>query len=215
MPDLTYISTDIIGTLKTLGQIAEYLKNEDRETISSNNSRLESLNLTALKIKSADSKPDIIPENESFLLSDNIDRKVVTIVEKKFDQGERISVPSGRKIFITDDRTGLSQAIVDEFELHDINTVLISSDILKYKEKLPEAAGLIIVGNPEAEPEAIHKAENANPDLKDAFLLANHVAKDILDSAEKGGAIFATITRLDGAFGFKGQIGRASCRERV
>ena len=36
-------------------------------------------------------------------------------------------------------------------------------------------------------------------------MLANHVAKDILDSAEKGGAIFATITRLDGAFGFKGR----------
>jgi len=31
------------------------------------------------------------------------------------------------------------------------------------------------------------------------------VALDLLDSAEKGGAIFATITRLDGAFGFKGR----------
>ncbi|MBW1821231.1 MAG: acyltransferase domain-containing protein, partial [Deltaproteobacteria bacterium] len=89
MPDLPSISPDIIGTLKTLGQIAQYLENEDRETISSNNSRLESLNLTALKIKSADSKPDIIPENESFLLSDNIDRKVVSVVEKKPFAGYR------------------------------------------------------------------------------------------------------------------------------
>jgi len=196
MPDLPSISPDVIGTLKTLGQIAEYLKNEAKEAVSSNNLSSESLNLTASEIQPADNKSDSISENESFLLSGNIDRKVVSVVEKKFHQGERISVPGGSKIFITDDRTGLSQAIVDEFELLGINTVLISSDILKYKEKLPEAAGLIIVGNPDA--------ESNNPDLKDAFLLANHVALDILDSAEKGGAIFATITRLDGAFGFKG-----------
>ena len=197
MPALPSISPDVVGTLKTLGQIAQYLENESLETVSSGNLRSNSVNLAASETQPADSKPDIIPENEPFLLSGDIDRKVVCVVEKKFHQGERISVPDGRKIFITDDKTGLSQAIVDEFELHDINTVLISSDILKYKEKLPEAAGLIIVGN--------RQTESNNPDLKDAFLLANHVANDILDSAEKGGAIFATITRLDGAFGFKGR----------
>ncbi|MBT8356258.1 MAG: SDR family oxidoreductase, partial [Deltaproteobacteria bacterium] len=49
------------------------------------------------------------------------------------------------------------------------------------------------------------EANNANPDLKDAFLLAKHLSPDIIDSAENGGAIFVTITRLDGAFGFKGR----------
>jgi len=197
MPDLPSISPDVVGTLKTLGQIAEYLKNEAIETVSPNNLSSKSLNLTTSEAQSADNQPGSMSKNESFILSDDIDRKVVSVVEKKFQQGERLPVPGGRKIFITDDKTGLSQAIVDEFELHDINTVLISSDILNYKEKLPEAAGLIIVGNP--------GARSNNPDLKEAFLLANHVAKDILDSAEKGGALFATITRLDGAFGFKGR----------
>jgi len=205
IPDLPSISPDVVSTLKTLGQIAEYLKNEGIETVSTNTLSSESLNLTASETKTSDNKPGRISKNESFILSGDIDRKVVSVVEKKFYQGERLSIPGGRKIFITDDKTGLSQAIVDEFELHDINTVLISSDILKYKEKLPEAAGLIIVGNPEGGPGTGPEAGNANPDLKDAFLLANHVAKDILDSAEKGGAIFATITRLDGAFGFKGR----------
>ncbi|MBW1644694.1 MAG: hypothetical protein JRJ76_17910 [Deltaproteobacteria bacterium] len=213
LPDLPSISPDVVGTLKTLGQIAEYLKNEGNKTLSSDYLSSESINLTASENQLADSKPDSISKNESSILSGDIDRKVVSVVEKKFHQGEKISIPSGRKIFITDDKTGLSQAIVDEFELLGINTVLISSDILKYKEKLPKAAGLIIVGNPEAGPEtepktgpeAIPKAKIDNQDLKDAFLLANHVALDLLDSAEKGGAIFATITRLDGAFGFKGR----------
>ena len=197
MPDLPSISPDVVGTLKTLGQIAQYLENEAIETVSSNNLSSKSLNLTTSEIQPGNNKSGSSSKNESFFLSDNIERKVVSVVEKKFHQGERISVPDGRKIFITDDRTGLSQAIVDEFELHDVNTVLISSDILKYKENLPEAAGLIIVGN--------RQTKGDNPDLKDAFLLANHVAPGILDSAEKGGAIFSTITRLDGAFGFKGR----------
>jgi len=206
LPVLPSISPDVVGTLKTLGQIAEHLKNEGNKIVSSNHLSSDSLNSTTPKTHSAaENKPGSVSKNESVALSCNIDRKVVSVVEKKFHQGERISVPSGRKIFITDDKSGLSQAIVDEFELYDINTVLISSDILKYKKSLPEAAGLIIVANPEAGPEDRPEAKNANPDLKDAFLLANHLSPDILDSAEKGGAIFATITRLDGAFGFKGQ----------
>ncbi len=213
MPVLPSISPDVVGTLKTLGQIAEYLKNEDKKIVFSNHLSSDSLNLTTPETQPAkENKPVNVSKNESVAPLRNIDRKVVSVVEKKFHKGERIFVPSGRKIFITDDKSGLSQAIVDEFELYDINTVLISSDILKYKKGLPEAAGLIIVANPEAGAETGAEtgaknrpdAENANPDLKDAFLLANHLSPDILDSAEKGGAIFATITRFDGAFGFKG-----------
>jgi len=209
MPSLPSISPDAVVTLKTLGQIAEYLRNEGKKTGSSNDLNSESLYLASLENQTSDNKSEHIFKDESLLLSGNINRKIVSVVEKKFHRGERISVPKGRKIFITNDKTGLSQAIVDEFELNDINTVLISSDILKYKEKLPEAAGLIIVANPEARPgtgpAAEPEAKNANPDLKDAFLLANHLSHDILESAEKGGAILATITRLDGAFGFKGR----------
>ncbi|MDY6793053.1 MAG: SDR family NAD(P)-dependent oxidoreductase [Thermodesulfobacteriota bacterium] len=201
MPVLPSISPDVVGTLKTLGQIVQYLENEGLKTEPFSNSTPGSLNPTDLETKPADDKPAAISNNASPLLSGTINRKVVSVMENKFHQGERISVPKGRKIFITDDKTGLSQAIIDEFELQDINTVLISPDILKYKKKLPEAAGLIMVANPEAGPEA----QNTNPDLKDAFLLANHVAPDILHSSENGGAIFATITRIDGAFGFKGR----------
>jgi hypothetical protein len=36
-------------------------------------------------------------------------------------------------------------------------------------------------------------------------LLTNYLAPDLIDSAAKNGAFLATITRLDGAFGFKGR----------
>jgi len=188
MPDLPPVSPEIIGTLKTLGQIAEYLKNSAGEVASSNDTD------SPLNMPAADNEGTKIAP---FFLSENIDRNVISVVEKPFHKGEKLSITNNRKIFITDDKTGLSQAIANELGLLGINTVLISPDILKYKEKLPEPAGLVIVQNPEA--------GSNNPDLKDAFSLANHVAKDLLDSAAKGGAFFAAITRLDGAFGFKGR----------
>ena len=188
MPDLPSVSPEIIGTLKTLGQIAEHLKNSAEGVASSNDTG------PALIMPVAGNE---VSKNAPVFLSENIDRNVISVVDKPFHKGEKLSITNNRKIFITDDKTGLSQAIADELGLLGINTVLISPDILKYKEKLPEPAGLVIVQNPEA--------GSNNPDLIDAFSLANHVAKDLLDSAAKGGAFFAAITRLDGAFGFKGR----------
>jgi NAD(P)-dependent dehydrogenase (short-subunit alcohol dehydrogenase family) len=43
-------------------------------------------------------------------------------------------------------------------------------------------------------------------DLKDAFVLAKYLAPDLIHSANGGGALFATLTRLDGAFGFNRKI---------
>ena len=40
-------------------------------------------------------------------------------------------------------------------------------------------------------------------DLKDAFTLAKYLAPNLIASASNSGAIFATVTRLDGAFGLK------------
>ena len=77
-----------------------------------------------------------------------------------------------------------------------INTVHVSLDILKYKKDLPQAAGLIIIQNP--------AAQDMQSDLKDAFYLTKHLAADIIESGQSGGGLLATVSRLDGAFGFKG-----------
>ena len=40
-------------------------------------------------------------------------------------------------------------------------------------------------------------------DLKDAFALAKQLAPNLLDAAKESAALFATVSRMDGAFGFK------------
>ena len=94
------------------------------------------------------------------------------------------------------DGKGLSQALVDEFSLRDIDSKLISPDLIPQKHKPHAVGGLVYVPNPDS---LLRPS-----DLKKAFALAQKIAPQLLESADKSGAIFASITRLDGAFGFRG-----------
>jgi len=193
LPDLQSISPEIMGSLKTLRQISEYLSG----TSLNNETQSDTTNTLASPKRAAENE---LPETN---ISDitNINRRVVSIVEKTYQPGNRLTIPQGRKIFVTDDNSGLSKAIAEELKSQDIETLHISSKILMNKKDLPEAAGLIIlpINDLSAEEQKNGKV------LKDAFILSNHFASDLIDSAAKQGAIFATITRLDGAFGFKGK----------
>ena len=178
MPDLPTVSPEIMGTLKTLGQIAEYLVGDSEHGNAS--SEYGSAN-TEAQAGSSELK-----------ITGNVERKVVSIVEAPFEAGEQVLIPSGRKVLVTDDGTGLGEAVVEEFRSILMDAVLVSPDVVLKDKDLPPAGGLIILSNPAF-------------GLKDAFKLTRHVAQDILESAKAGGAIFGTVTRLDGAFGFNGR----------
>jgi NAD(P)-dependent dehydrogenase (short-subunit alcohol dehydrogenase family) len=121
---------------------------------------------------------------------------VVSAIARTYRKGSGIKIPSGRKVLITDDGKGLSQALADEFSRRNIDSKLISPDSAPQKQKPHTVGGLVYVPNPDS--------PLRPSDLKKAFALAQNLAPQLLESAEKGDAIFASITRIDGAFGFKG-----------
>jgi NAD(P)-dependent dehydrogenase (short-subunit alcohol dehydrogenase family) len=121
----------------------------------------------------------------------------VSIVAAPLLTGTPLTISENRKVFVTEDNTGLSEQIADALTRLGIGTIRISVDILKYKKQLPAAAGLIIVQDP--------RSGKIDQDLRDAFTLAKYLAPDLIESAHQGGALFATVTRLDGAFGLKGK----------
>jgi len=187
------VSPEIMGSLKTLRQIAEYLAG----TSLNNEPQASTINTIA--------SPKCAAENELAEINiSDISRKVVSIVEKPYKQGDRLDIPQGRKIFVTDDNSGLSKAITEELKSQNIDAMHISKEALMNKKDLPKAAGLIILPTNAANDFSTKEQKN-DKILKDAFILTNHLASDLIDSAAKGGAIFATITRLDGAFGFRGK----------
>ncbi|MBW2662737.1 MAG: SDR family NAD(P)-dependent oxidoreductase, partial [Deltaproteobacteria bacterium] len=281
MPDLPSVSPEIMGSLKTLGQIVEYLTESDKEenrsrpkekktqksapqeTASQTSQKIQSpkiqnkilevvSQLTGYPVEMLELDMDIesdlgidsikrveilsaieekMPryltgsdkndaqkkQNEKVISKSKtdikpdvkIDRKVMSLSEKPLLYENKLSIPNGRKVLITDDKAGLSKAIANELTSLNIDASVISNDILKNKKKLPPAGGFIILPDQEMIDPNYSQNNGSNlPDdtfLKNAFELTSRVARDLLDSAEKGGAVFATITSLDGAFGFKGR----------
>ena len=187
MPQLPTVSPEIMGSLKTLGQIVEYLADS-----TNTGARQEETDKTQKFIKS-DHRKQSRPGSETA----RIPRNVVSIVEAPILSASTLTIAENRKVFVTEDNTGLSEQIAEQLTRLGIGTIRISLDILKYKKQLPTAAGLIIVQDP--------RSDKIGQDLKDAFRLAKYLASGLIESANQGAAIFATVTRLDGAFGLKGK----------
>jgi acyl transferase domain-containing protein len=202
--NLPTISPEIMGSLKTLGQIVEYLSGSTDRKNSKLQIEVPSYKLSTTYNEAVEKLPEVLSndvlELSAEYLETNIGRKIVSIVDQQFNQNSQLELPVNRKVFITDDQTGLSEAIKNQFKSLNINADLVSHemflDIVKGKKDLKKAAGLVIVPG--------SKMQDASF-LKKAFVLTKHLAQDLLDSAKEGGALFATITRLDGAFCFKGK----------
>ncbi|MGA9175922.1 MAG: SDR family NAD(P)-dependent oxidoreductase, partial [Desulfobacterales bacterium] len=200
MPDLPTVSPDVMGTLKTLGQIVEYLAGNSTSQkpeieISASPSVFNGKPIREPLEPSSQQFSDFSPE----YLENNIGRKVVSAAKKPFVQKDFLALPLGRTVYVTDDNAGLSQAIVDRFKSQNISAEIIPNDIffqsVDNEPRLTNIGGLIIVAQLEPQNDNL---------LKHAFSLSKSLGPDLLDSAEKGGALFATVTRLDGTFGFKG-----------
>jgi NAD(P)-dependent dehydrogenase (short-subunit alcohol dehydrogenase family)/acyl carrier protein len=199
MPELPAVSPDVMGTLKTMSQIVCYLAGTPAAQLPE----------PEISVSASDSQPTPIRESlapsprhisdfSPETLAAGIGRKAVTAVEKPLVRTERLSMPHERAVYITDDKTGLSQAIVDGFKSQNIRAKILSDKricaVISGKNPIKNAAGLVITAQQPAD----------DGFLKQAFSLAKSLGPDLLDSAEQGGALFASVTRLDGAFGFKG-----------
>ena len=190
MPGLPTVAPDQMGKMKTLQQIVEYMGSE-----TSADATPQPEVASMAESDSVDLQQHQEPGNDPLPVSP-LNRQTIKIVDKNPGRRESIVLPAGRKVYITEDGSGVSAALADRLGQLDINTVLISPNILKYKDNLPPAAGLIFVLSPD------------NPmsmdELKEYFRLTKRLAPDLKASAALGGALFATVSRLDGTFGFKG-----------
>ena len=184
IPGMASIPPETMATLKTLEKIIEYIGN------------------TGAKIVTA-AIPDIFPESilpavtgiaDNLCKTVSVERNIVSITEMPLTTTGGIDPISGR-FFITGEKCGLSEAIAGQFESLSIRAELLSFTEFIKKQDLPDICGLVII------PET---GSNNKTLLKNAFLAAKHASSSLISSGKKGKAVFAAISRLDGAFGFKG-----------
>ncbi|MFH0994852.1 MAG: SDR family NAD(P)-dependent oxidoreductase [Pseudomonadota bacterium] len=191
MPGLPTIPPDTLGTLKTLGQITTFLKKKDSGmTAISPDCRQQA---ETLPLPSADT---LFPE-----------RRILCAVQTGFTPAARMSLAKDRPIIITDDGAGLSRKITDEIISWGIEAIVASVDELLSEAFVICPSGLIILA-PAADSSNLDQDETDAVFLKKAFLLSRRFGKDIMDAATNGGALFASITCLDGAFGLLGKGSR-------
>ncbi len=191
LPERPGIAPDEMAELKTLGQIAAALAGSEPD------------GPTSPHPKEAPSDPlPILPAGETEALTPlTLIRRKLTAVEAMHHPGQQLALPKDRKVFITTDKTGLSHALADQLSAQGLSTVQISIDILKHREQLPEAAGLILLGDVD---EADGATARTKAFLEDAFALTHYLGPSLQASAAAGGAFLATVSRLDGTFGVEG-----------
>ena len=158
----------MMGTLKTLGQIADYMGQK--------NGSLSSVSVAA-------GPQDILNKDQN---KNAVDRHIVIAEETPFRSGDAIQLPRDKTVYVIRETSGLSEAILKRLKKQGINAVGIQSGVESNRDR-SKAAGLLIL---------------PGTDLSTAFSLANAFGSELLESGASGGAVFATLTKMDGMFGF-------------
>jgi acyl transferase domain-containing protein/NAD(P)-dependent dehydrogenase (short-subunit alcohol dehydrogenase family) len=186
IPDIPPVTPENMGKMKTLGQIVDYLSG-DSSDIEQNRK-----NLYPDTSKSFRDKP-ALQHDVASIPADKVDRKIITLVDAPLVNQQTLKFPPQRKILVAGFDETLSNQVVEQFIQQNVDAQRISMDAYKSPEKFHKASGLVILGDP-----GIDKSF-----LLDSLMLAKHLSADLQDSALEGSALFATVSFLDGAFGFK------------
>ncbi|MDP3284558.1 MAG: phosphopantetheine-binding protein, partial [Desulfobacterales bacterium] len=185
IPGMASIPPETMGTLKTLGKIIEYLGEPCSKTVTA-----------GIPVTLSESIPPAVTDiADNLCKTVSVERNIVSVTEMPLTtNGGTYSVPG--RFFITGEKCGLSEAIAGEFESLGIGAELLSFAEFIKKQHLPDISGLVIIPDIGSNNETL---------LKDAFLAARHAANSLASSGKNGKVVFAAISRLDGAFGFKGR----------
>jgi acyl carrier protein len=203
MPDLPTLSPDVLGEIKTLGEIYTYLTDTiQADTIKPDTIKKEKSSTTQdISTVKTSADKDSLTDKER--VDDIVERNIVKMVEKPFTLNKEVSISNDRTVLIFGDNTGLGKAVSQELKSRKISSKFITP---RAKDStLKGAGGLIIL--PQTDSATQNKTFNETDELflKNAFLLTSRTAPALMESGKSKGAIFATVTCLDGCFGFKGE----------
>ncbi len=186
MPGLPPVSPEIMGTLKTLEQIVGHLCDAGPAGAA------EPETPERAAVHSQEFRGGVPAPSGP----EGLKKKVVTRRAWEDDGRRLVAVSADRPVFITADSAGAAEALGNALGAMNMRAVIAPPADLLDREDLPSAGGLILLADAWA------------PDdgrmVMEAFELARRSGSGLRSAAETGGALFATVTRLDGAFGFAG-----------
>ncbi|MBK5276580.1 MAG: SDR family NAD(P)-dependent oxidoreductase [Desulfuromonadales bacterium] len=179
LPGSPVIGPEHMGSLQTLGEIARHLGAGTAQT--SDKSDQSDLSDRSDKITTT------LPSAPGTGLTRS------TVIPVALDAtAETISILKDGIIWVTDDGSPFSGEVCANLSAANRNVQLINPGINLENLSTDNICGLVILA-PAAGSDDIF--------LENAFLLLKKAAPALLRSVEEGGALFSTVSRLDGAFG--------------
>ncbi|HNW33936.1 MAG TPA: SDR family NAD(P)-dependent oxidoreductase, partial [Candidatus Ozemobacteraceae bacterium] len=115
-----------------------------------------------------------------------------------------IALPPDSTILITDDGTPLTGFIAAELAIRGAKPEIIHASIPLYPAKEAKISGLILLAPQPRTTSDGRWQEESETFAKQAFQLAQASGASLLSQSAKGTTLFATISRMDGAFGLIG-----------
>jgi NAD(P)-dependent dehydrogenase (short-subunit alcohol dehydrogenase family) len=199
MPDLPKISPDQMGTLKTLGQILAYLTTPDKTIVPvAAAAAPQSEASTEMRVSRSEDTPGPVA---------SLERSLVGLLPAPPLPEKAANTLEGQRIYLLGNPAGLTTALAQQLSDRGMLTSLVSPHEVQTlcrqgSNGLEQAAGLIIVAPHNGSPDTLG-AGTALEFIESCFQLAQGLARRLMASAQRCGALLATVTRLDGAFGFR------------
>ncbi|MEE9293744.1 MAG: SDR family NAD(P)-dependent oxidoreductase, partial [Phycisphaerae bacterium] len=200
IPAMETVDSSYIGSLRTLRNIVEYMKSPAADVSEPRPSGSACcVGTTEPACAPAEGEPGDTLANDA-----RLERRVLRAVtlQKLARRGE-IAIAAGREIWIVDDRTALPRALNDRFKALNIRSRVVAPLVEVGGNGDAPIGGLVYLARPRTQDQAVWR-EEAEDDLKVAFTQAQRVCSMLGDAAAAGGALFATVSRMDGAFGLMG-----------
>ncbi len=172
LPGAPAIKPEHLGTLQTVGQIVDFLASVTGATE------------PAVKVETPFELPSV---------GSGVERKVLKAVPLQVEKDrDSLNLPKGSVVWINDDGSALTEAICQQLATQNLvaeKIVLDQPDTLTPPEKL---AGLILLA-PQAGVDDLF--------VQNAFRVMQLTEPALNATAEKAGAVLATVSRLNGRFG--------------
>ena len=251
LPGSGTISPDEITQIKTIGEIADHIKNQNKIYRDQNTGQIKKQNPdqpAALITHHGSRKMDApfrdiyteeiteyvvgpAPGSEKNKNKKDILRQIITLKEFPIDQimfhnGSKITLPKNKKVYITQDNSGIAESFKKIFKKNGVRAEIINMQINDDNHKLKElaieqednqkinrtsapkdAAGLIII----SDTLTCQNCKTGEKFLKSAFSLAKKFAPELIKSASEKSGFFTTVSFLGGKFGF----GNSTIKEPV
>jgi acyl transferase domain-containing protein/NAD(P)-dependent dehydrogenase (short-subunit alcohol dehydrogenase family) len=181
-PDTDTVDSSYVGSLRTLQNIIDYMRDAD------------GVETAPAPEPAAPSVPEARP----------LERRVLRAVGlPAMNPRSRRELAPGREVWVVNNGTKLAQAICDRLAADGQAARVVTRTVVNDGNGLSRAGGLIYLAAPTDSHDPVW-SEDAEADLKAAFALTKRIGGLIRQSAADRGAIFATVTRMDGAFGLVG-----------